>query len=94
MSKEIVKIIPNCIENIGKYTPAKHREIRKTTICTLPVAVLIILIRYIHKERMINKQYEHEETILQMKYAHEEIMEKIKAKLLSREEESKHEKDN
>ena len=94
MSKEIVKIIPNCIENIGKYTPAKHREIRKTTICTLPVAVLIILIRYIHKERMINKQYEHEERILQMELEHEEKMAEIKAKLLSRAEESKHEKDN
>lgn len=94
MSKEIVKIIPNCIDNIGKYTPAKHREIRKTTICTLPVAALIILIRYIHKERMTNKQYEHEERILQMELEHEEKMEEIKAKLLSREEERKNEKDN
>ena len=93
MSKEIVKIIPNCIDNIGKYTPAKHREIRKTTICTLPVAVLIILIRYIHKERMTNKQYEHEEMKLQME--HEERMLEIKAKLSNREEESDiNEKDN
>ena len=94
MSKEIVKIIPNCIENIGKYTPAKHREIRKTTICTLPVAVLIILIRYIHKERMINKQYEHEEKMIKMQYEHEEKIEEINANILTIAEESKHEKDN
>ena len=105
MSKEIVKIIPNCIDNIGKYTPAKHREIRKTTICTLPVAVLIILIRYIHKERMTNKQYEHEERILQMEleheekmlkmqYEHEEKIEEINANILTIAEDGKHEKDN
>ena len=112
MNKEIVKVIPDCIEKIGKFTPAKHREVRKTTIYTLPVAVLIVIIRYIHKERMEDKCYdekklqmeheesmlqmeiEHKEKILQMMYDHEEKLAEIKGKLLSREEESNHEKDN
>lgn len=94
MKKDIVKVIPNCIEEIGKFTPAKHREFRKTTMYTLPCAMLLVIIRYIHKERMIDKQYEHEEIMLQMEYIHEENMEEIKANLLIRAEERKHEKDN
>ena len=94
MNKEIIKAIPECVEKIGKFTPTKHREFRKTTVCTLPFAVLIVLIRYIHKERMADKQYEHDEIIIQMKYAHEEKMAEIKANLLSRAEERKNEKDN
>ena len=94
MNKEVIKVIPECVDRIGKFTPAKHREFRKTTLYTLPVAVLLVLIRYIHKERMSDKQYEHEEIIIQMKYAHEEKMAEIKANLLSRAEERKNEKDN
>ena len=29
MNKEVVKVIPNCIEKLGKLTPAKLREFRK-----------------------------------------------------------------
>ena len=94
MNKESVKVIPECLEKIGNFTPARHRETRKTIICTLPFAVLIVIIRYIHKERMTDKRFKHEETMLQIEYAHEEKMAEIKAKLLNRVEESKHEKDN
>ena len=94
MNKEIVKVIPDCVEKIGKFTPTKHREVRKTAVYTLPFAVLIVLIRYIHKERMTDKQYEHEEIMIQMKYVHEEKIAEIKANLLSRAEERKNEKDN
>ena len=87
MNKEIVKVIPDCIEKIGKFTPAKHREVRKTTIYTLPVAVLIVIIRYIHKERMEDRHYdekklqmEHEEKMVKMVYDHEEKMAEIKSK--------------
>ena len=83
MNKESIKVIPECLEKIGNFTPARHRETRKTMICTLPFTVLIVIIRYIHKERMADKQFKHEET-----------MEEIKANLLSRAEEGKHEKDN
>ena len=94
MNKDVVKVIPECIEKIGRFTPAKHRECRKTTLYTLPFAMLLVIIRYIHKERMIDKQYEHEETMLQMEYAHKEKMAEIKANLLIRAEERKHEKDS
>ena len=103
MSKEITNIIPNCIEKIGEFTPARHREFRETMKVFLPFAIGWSMIRYIHKERMTDKQYkheeimfqmEHEERILQMELEHEEKMAEIKAKLLSREEESKDEKDN
>ena len=72
MNKESIKVIPECLEKIGNFTPARHRETRKTLISTLPFAVLIVIIRYIHKERMVDKQYEHEELRLQME--HEEKM--------------------
>ena len=94
MSKEITNIIPNCIEKIGEFTPARHREFRETMKVFLPFAIGWSMIRYIHKERMTDKQYKHEEIMIQMKYAHEEKIAEIKANLLSRAEESKHEKDN
>ena len=105
MNKEIANVIPNCIEKIGEFTPARHREFRESMKIFLPFAIGWSTIYYIHKEIMTNKKYkheekmleieiEHEETMLQLTHTHEEIMEKIKAKLLSREEESKHEKDN
>ena len=94
MNKESIKVIPECLEKIGNFTPARHRETRKTMICTLPFTVLIVIIRYIHKERMADKQFKHEETMLQIEYVHEEKMEEIKSNLLSRAEEGKHEKDN
>ena len=83
MNKEIANVIPNCIEKIGEFTPARHREFRESMKIFLPFAIGWSTIYYIHKE-----------TMLQLTHTHEEIMEKIKAKLLSREEESKHEKDN
>ena len=93
MNKEVVKVIPECVEKIGKITPAKLREIRKIIDHILPFSVLMGTIYYIHKERMTDKKYEHEEMKLQME--HEERMLEIKAKLLSREEESDiNEKDN
>ena len=92
MNKEVVKVIPECVEKIGKITPAKLREIRKIIDHILPFSVLMGTIYYIHKERMTDKKYEHEEMTLQME--HEERMLEIKAKLLSREEERKNEKDN
>ena len=101
MNKEVVKVIPNCIEKLGKFTPAKHREIRKSLICFLPFSVLGGTIYCIYKERtlqhderILQMEMEHEEKILRMELEHEEKMEEIKAKLLSREEESKDEKDN
>ena len=36
MNKEVVKVMPNCIEKLGKLTPAKLREIRKFTSYALP----------------------------------------------------------
>ena len=94
MNKEIANVIPNCIEKIGEFTPARHREFRESMKIFLPFAIGWSIIRYIHKERMIDKQYEHEELMIQMKYAHEEKMAEIKANLLSRAEERKNEKDN
>ena len=92
MNKEFVKIIPDCIEKMSCFTPARHREFRTSLICFLSIGVIRTTIRYIHEERMVDKQYKHEETMLEIK--HEERMLEIKAKLLSREEESKDEKDN
>ena len=93
MNKEVVKVIPECVEKIGKITPAKLREIRKIIDHILPFSVLMGTIYYIHKERMTDKKYEHEEMKLQME--HEERMLEIKAKLLSGEEESEvNEKDS
>ena len=99
MNKEVAKVIPECLEKIGKFTPAKHREIRKTLICFLPFSVLGGTIYCIYKERTlkheeIKLQIEHEETMLQMKYAHEEKLAEIKASFPNREEESEDEKDN
>ena len=101
MNKEVVKFIPNCIEKLGKFTPAKHREIRKSLICFLPFSVLGGTIYCIYKERtlqhderILQMEMEHEETMLQLTHTHEEKMAEIKAKLLSREEERKNEKDN
>ena len=94
MNKEIANVIPNCIEKIGEFTPARHREFRESMKIFIPFAIGWSTIRYIHKERIINKQYEHEEIMIQMKYAHEEKMAEIKANLLSRAEERKNEKDN
>ena len=92
MNEEVVKVMPNCIEKLGKLTPAKLREIRKFTSYALPFSVLGGAIYCIYKERMTDKQYKHEEIMFQMK--HEEIMAEIKANLLSRAEERKNEKDN
>ena len=51
--------------------------------------------KYEHEERMVDKQYEHEERMADKQYEHEERMAEIKAKLLSKEEESDiNEKDN
>ena len=103
MNKEVVKVIPECVEKIGKIKPARLREIKEIISYALPFSVLSGTIYFIHKERMVNKQYKHEETMLEMKNSyeerlleikHEERMLEIKAKLLSREEESKDEKDN
>ena len=101
MNKEVVKFIPNCIEKLGKFTPAKHREIRKSLICFLPFSVLGGTIYCIYKERtlqhderILQMEMEHEETMLQLTHTHEEKMAEIKAKLLSREEKRKNEKDN
>ena len=92
MNKEIANVIPNCIEKIGEFTPARHREFRTSVICFLSIGIIRSTIRYIHEERMIDKQYKHEEIRLQME--HEEKMAEIKANLLSRAEERKNEKDN
>ena len=99
MNKEVAKVIPECLEKIGKFTPAKHREIRKSLICFLPFSVLGGTIYCIYKERTlkheeIKLQIEHEERILQMELEHEEKMAEIKANLLSRAEEGKNEKGN
>ena len=94
MNKEVTNIIPNCIEKICEFTPARHRELRETMKVILPFAIGWSTIYYIHKERMTDKKYKHEEIMIQMKYAHEEKMAEIKANLLSRAEERKNEKDN
>lgn len=101
MNKEVVKVIPNCIEKLGKFTPAKHREIRKSLICFLPFSVLGGTIYCIYKERtlqhderILQMEMEHEERILQMELEHEEKMEEIKANLLIKVEERNYEKDN
>lgn len=105
MNKEIANVIPNCIEKIGEFTPARHREFRESMKIFLPFAIGWSTIYYIHKEILTDKKYnheekmlkiemEHEETMLQMEYAHKEKMAEIKANLLIRAEERKHEKDN
>ena len=53
MNKEVVKVMPNCVEKLGKLTPAKLREIRKIIDHILPFSVLMGTIYYIHKERML-----------------------------------------
>ena len=55
---------------------------------------IIIVGALIHEAKMIGMKYKHEETMLQLTHTHEEKMEEIKANLLSRAEEGKHEKDN
>ena len=92
MNKEFVKIIPDCIEKMSCFTPARHREFRASLICFLSIGVIRTTIRYIHEERMVDKQYKHEEIMFQME--HEEKMADIKANLLSRAEERKNEKNN
>ena len=105
MNKEIANVIPNCIEKIGEFTPARHREFRESMKIFLPFAIGWSTIYYIHKEIMTDKKYkhkekmleiemEHEEMMIQMKYAHEEKLADIKTNLLNRAEEGKHEKDN
>ena len=94
MNKEIANVIPNCIEKIGEFTPARHREFRESMKIFLPFAIGWSTIYYIHKEIMTNKKYKHEEIMFQMKYTHEEKMAEIKANLLSRAEERRNEKDN
>lgn len=94
MNKEVVKVIPNCIEKLSKLTPAKLREIRKFTSYALPFSVLGGTIYCIYKERMTDKQYKHEEIMADKQYKHEEKMAETKANLLSRAEERKNEKDN
>lgn len=105
MNKEIANVIPNCIEKIGEFTPARHREFRESMKIFLPFAIGWSTIYYIHKEIMTDKKYkhkekmleiemEHEEMMIQMKYAHEEKMADIKTNLLNRAEERKNEKDN
>ena len=84
MNKEIIKVIPECVEKIGKFTPTKHREIRKSMMCFIP----FVIVYCIHKERMTDKQNKLEEMRLQME--HEEKM----AEILNRVEESEDEKDN
>lgn len=84
MNKEIIKVIPECVEKIGKFTPTKHREIRKSMMCFIP----FVIVYCIHKERMTDKQNKLEEIRLQME--HEEKM----AEILNRVEESEDEKDN
>ena len=92
MNKEFIKVLPDCIEKMGKFTPARHREFRTSMICFLSIGIIRSTIRYIHEERMTDKQYKHEEIMFQIE--HEEKMEEIKANLLSRAEERKNEKDN
>ena len=103
MNKEIANVIPNCIEKIGEFTPARHREFRESMKIFLPFAIGWSTIYYIHKEIMTDKKYkheekmleiemEHEETMLQMEYEHEEKMEEIKANRLK--ESEVNEKDN
>ena len=103
MNKEIVKVMPDCIEKIGKIKPARLREIKEIISYALPFSVLSGTIYFIHKERMVNKQYKHEERMLEIKNSyeerlleikHEERMLEIKANLLSRAEEGKNEKGN
>ena len=105
MNKEIANVIPNCIEKIGEFTPARHREFRESMKIFLPFAIGWSTIYYIHKEIMTNKKYkheekmleiemEHEEKMLKMQYEHEEKIEEINANILTIAEESKHEKDN
>ena len=90
MNKDFVKIIPDCIEKMSCFTPARHREFRVSLICFLSIGVIRTTIRYIHEERMVDKQYEHEELMFQMK--HEEKMEEIKVNRLK--ESEVNEKDN
>ena len=103
MNNEVIKVIPNCIEKIGEFTPARHREFRESMKIFLPFVIGWSTIRYIHKEIITDKKYKHEEIMADKQYKHEEIMfqmeheekmAEIKANLLSRAEEGKHEKDN
>ena len=94
MNKEIANAIPNCIEKIGEFTPARHREFRESIKIFLPFAIGWSTIYYIHKEIMTDKKYKHEEKMLRIKLNHEEKMAEIKANLLSRAKERKNEKDN
>ena len=101
MNKEVVKVIPECVEKIGKITPAKLREIRKIIDHILPFSVLGGTIYCIYKERtlqhderILQMEMEHEEKMLQMEMEHEEKLAEIKASFPNREEESEDEKDN
>ena len=90
MNKEVIKVIPDCIEKLGKISPARLREIKDIMSYVLPFSVISGTIYYIHKERITDKKYKHEEKILKMKCDHEEKM----AEILNRVEESEDEKDN
>ena len=74
MNKEIIKVIPECLEKIGKIDPDRLRDIGKVIRYALPFSVLGGTVYCIYKEIMTDKQYEHEEIMLQMEMEHEERM--------------------
>ena len=86
-STKMVKILSDLTKNIKGLNNLQLLTAGYTT-------TIIILGALIHEAKMTGMKYKHEETMLQIEYAHEEKMAEIKAKLLNRAEESKHEKDN
>ena len=86
-STKMVKILSDLTKNIKGLNSLQLLTAGYTT-------TIMIVGALIHEAKMIGMKYKHEEIMLQMEYSHEEKMAEIKAKLLNRAEESKHEKDN
>ena len=106
MNKDVVKSItseslkhakemtPYKINTWGNNTSKVLITMGTTSAIIASILTLCEIIKGINDRTTLKMEYEHEEKMLRMEYEHEEKMEEIKANLLSRAEEGKHEKDN
>ena len=92
--KHAKEMTPYKINTWGSNTSKVLITMGATSAIIGSVLTLCEIIKGINDRTTLKIQYEHEERILQMELEHEEKMEEIKANLLSRAEEGKHDKDN
>ena len=92
--KHAKEMTPYKINTWGSNTSKVLITMGTTSAIIGSVLTLCEIIKGINDRITLKIQYEHEEKILQMEYEHEERIEEIKANLLIKAEERKHEKDN